>query len=523
MKKLKFITIIVSVLFFYSCQTVDQVTTFNDLSELEQDDELQIVTTDSVVYYTDSFSYTDSTINIIGKRSSGDEESNFIGELNFRDIAYIQVEEVSTWRTLGFIAATGIIVFNGVSYLGSSATLSPSLKVYYPRGGGYGSCPFIYSWDGKEFQLEGEAFGIAFGKALETETQIVLPNLKSMDNKYKIKLTNERPETHFFNNVKITAAEVGKDVTVYSDNKNKLQPVTKLRRINSASDLKNKHLTVQLLNEDDLYWQSDLSTANSDQNFEDQLFITLKNVNDEVDSLSLMVSAINTDISSSVFQYLHTLLGDELANFTKAAETDEEMINILKGTLNRSALKIDIWNGERWQYNDIIYPEANFVKFHKLVRLPIINFNGEMQIRLRCLTDVWKIDAIKFDDSPQRELTVLPVEITNFSTNTKGNLESIKEKDNSYIKLLPGEEMQLEFRGVKTSPDKKIVYTITVGGYLYEWIIDNSKVAGKSLESIDASTPRIELVKTLLKNMDTFLPIVYDNWKSSKQKLALKN
>ncbi|NOX64668.1 MAG: hypothetical protein GXO85_02445 [Chlorobi bacterium] len=523
MKKLKFIMIIVSVLFFYSCQTVDQISTFNDLSELEQDDELQIITIDSTVYYADSFTYTDSTIKIIGTKNLRNEESNFIGELNFSDIAYIQAEGVSTWKTLGFIAATGVIVFNGVSYLDSRATLSPNLEIYYPHGGGYGSCPFIYSWNGTEFQLEGEAFGIALGKALETETHIVLPNLNSSNNKYKIKLTNERPETHFFNNICITAAEVGKDVIVYSDNKNKLQPVTKLRKIYDASDLKNTNLTKQLLNEDNLYWESDLSTANSDQNFEDQLFVNLKNISADADSISLMVSAINTDISSSVFQYLHTLLGDELANFTKAAETDKGLISILKETLNRSALKIDIWDGEKWQYNDLIYPEANFVKFNKLVRLPVVIHNGAMQIRLRCLTDVWKIDAIHFDDSPRKELTIFPVEITSFTTNSKGTLEEIKEKDDLYVKLLPGEEIELEFNSVKVSQNKKVVYTVTVGGYLYEWIIDKSLAVGEGLENLDTSTPRIELVKTLLRNMDAFLPIIYDNWKSSKQNVVLKN
>ncbi len=521
MKKTKFISMIMIVILFYSCQTVDQISTFNDLSELDSDSELQIVTTDTTIYIADSYTFTDSTITIKGKKTLGGEETNFSGELNFSDIAYIQTSGTSTWKTLGFIVASGIIILNGAQYIGSSGVLTPYIKVSYPHGNG--SCPFIYSWDGNKYNLEGEAFGIALGKALETETQIVLPNLKSTDNKYRIKLTNERPETHFFNNVNITAAIVDKDVSVYSDNENNLQPVTKQKKIYKASDLKENNLTNLLLNEDNLYWESDLSTANTDQKFEDKIFINLKNTNDNADSISLIVSAINTDISSSVFQYLHTLLGNELANFTKAAETDDELIGILKETLYKSALKIDIWDGEKWRYNNLIYPEANFVKFNKLVRLPVINHDSIMRIRLRCMTDVWKIDAIHFDDSPKKELTIIPIEITNFSTNSKGSLRRIKEKDNLYVKLLPGDKMELEFNGVKPYQNKKVVYTVTVGGYLYEWIIDKSLVADEGLENIDGSTPKIEFVKVLLKNMDSFLPIIYDNWKLTKQNLALKN
>lgn len=522
MKKLVFISIIISVLFLCNCQSSKQIRAFGGLSSLKND-YLQIVMIDTTIYNVNNFTYNDTTITIVGKKNKNGLKTNFKGKLEFSKIAYIQTQEGNFFQSLGFVAATSAIVLSGASNLGSTSEIHPTLKIIYPkRPGGGGSCPFIYSWDGEQFQIEGEAFGTALGKALETETCIVLPQLQSSDNKFQIKLTNERPETHFFNNINIAAIEVDKDVTVYCDNKNKLQSVVVHKKINGASDFNNKDLSAQLLNEDDLYWESDLSTANSNQNFEDQIFVELRNIG-EVDSISLVVSAINTDISSTVFKYLHTLLGNELANFTRAAETDEELINILKETLIRSALKIDLWDGEKWQYTDLIFPEANYVKFKKLVRLPVVNHGDKLRIRLRCLTDVWKLDAIHFDDSIPRKVKTYQAEILNFNSNTLGNIDDIKEKDDLYIKLLPGQEIELEFRKVETTQNKNIFYATNVGGYLYEWVIDESLSVGEGIENLDTSTPKIKLVKGLMKNMNTFLPIIYENWKLSKRNFALKN
>ncbi len=64
------------------------------------------------------------------------------------------------------------------------------------------------------------------------------------------------------------------------------------------------------------------------------------------------------------------MLGDEFVNFTKALETDQEIIDLMKEALQRSSLKIDVWNGQEWKFIDLIYPEANRVKFRKLVRIP---------------------------------------------------------------------------------------------------------------------------------------------------------
>ena len=307
--------------------------------------------------------------------------------------------------------------------------------------------------------------------------------------------------------------------TIYADNHNMFCAVRKHKKIFKAFD-RNKTEITDLFKDDDNFWTSDLSSATTEAKFEDQVIVELKGI-DQVDSISLMTSAINTEISSVVFGYLQRLLGDEFANFTNAAETDPEVIDILKKTLDRSALKIDIWNGTDWIYADLIYPEANQVKFNKLVRLPVIRTNNDiMKIRLRCLSDVWKIDALSFDDSPLNNLTILQSELLHYQSDAQNNLNSITYTDDLYAKLLPGQSINLEYGTVSAPANKKITYALIAGGYLYEWLIDISTTPGDGIKNLSISTPKLSLAKEMLKNIDLILPLIYSDWKDIKDKYA---
>ena len=368
--------------------------------------------------------------------------------------------------------------------------------------------------------MEGEAFGTALGKELETETSIVLRDLEPSNNRLKIKLTNERPETHFFNNIRLVAVETDKDETVYADNHNSLCTVKKHKKIFKAFERNKTEVTDLFIEDDNHYWKSDLSTAITSLNFEDQVIVELKDI-DQVDSLSVIVSAINSEISSVVFSYLQNFLGDEFANFTRAAETDPEIIDVLKETLARSALKIDIWDGTLWKYFDLVYPEANQVEFKKLVRLPIIKSNNDvMKIRLRCLSDVWEIDALSFDDSPMNKLITHQPELLYYRSGAQNDFNSVSKKDDLYSKLLPNQSINLEYEVVKAPNDKKNTYVLTSSGYLYEWIIDKSLIPGDGIKNLDVCTPKLKIVKEMLKNIDTILPIIYNDWKENKTKFA---
>ena len=158
------------------CYSVKEISTFKDLADARKDGEIQIVTRDTTVYYADNFSYSDSSINIRGIKKKSNLQTEYEGSLYFKDIAYIQYLNSNFMQGLLIVGATGLIAGYGSSVLSGTSGIEAVVKIVYPSygGSGSGSCPYIYSWDGNDYKLEGEAFGTALGKALETETSIVL-------------------------------------------------------------------------------------------------------------------------------------------------------------------------------------------------------------------------------------------------------------------------------------------------------------------------------------------------------------
>ena len=501
-------------LIFYSCTNVSEISTYYDLQE-NLNKNIQIVGTDTSIYYVNNFTFSDSTISINAVKVKNNVKCNFEGELMFQNISYIQTYETSTWSTLAYAGINVFLISNALGSFSTAIKLEPNLHFSY----GEGSCPYIYSWNGSDFKLEGEAFGISLGKSLETETNIILSDIKPEEDKIKIKIANERPETHFINNIKVSAVEINENEKLFSDNHQNLQTAKNLKSISNAEDLNKRNISGLIKFADNIYWNSDLSSANPKNNFEDIIYLSLNNLQ-KTDSVSLIITAINSEISNICFGYLQKILGDEFVNFTKAIEIDPELTSTMKDILLKSALKVDIWDGSNWKYVDLIYPEANYVKFEKLIRIPNLpDIYNKMKIRLRCLSDVWKIDAIQFDDSRKTDLKLFSPEFISYKTNTQFKFEQISNKDSNYAKLLPGQNIELQFSEIRPAKGKKIMYNTIVGGYLYEWIIEDNSISSSN-KFFNLNTPKIILAKQLLKNIEFILPTVYKDWEEHKIKLA---
>ena len=57
--------------------------------------------------------------------------------------------------------------------------------------------------------MEAEAFSTAISKSLETQTHHLLPSLNPVKNELKVRIGNQRPETHLINDVDLYAVDAG--------------------------------------------------------------------------------------------------------------------------------------------------------------------------------------------------------------------------------------------------------------------------------------------------------------------------
>ncbi|MBI5022338.1 MAG: hypothetical protein HZB59_12960 [Ignavibacteriales bacterium] len=478
---------------------------------------ITVLTADSSLYTLDSYTLTDSTLIGIGKIRKKEVPSLFHGNIKLTEIKYIHARESDFLKSIiavGGIAAVGSLVISNLNGT-NGATVTEDIRHYPEYSGGGSSCPYIYSWNGNRFILDGEAFGIAFGKSLELCTSTVLSSLKTENKLLKIKISNERPETHYINKIELTGVETNMNAAVHLDEFNNAwaiyTPVIPL----SASDNTGKDVLEKVLYVDNEYWESNNIPTVTSSNFDD--IIELNFINHRKDA-SLILTAINTEFSQVVFKNVFEFLGDQSLSFLQSVENNPEMINSLQKWIVESSMKVSLWNGSEWKQVGLLHPEATAVPFSRVVRVNGGEIKSDtIKIQLSCLADVWKLDRIQIDWTPTQQLIPKSIKIISaIGPNQTDYSAPLAEVDDNYTVLLPPESIELNYEAIKPETNKKMVYILGAQGYLHEWfpqnISDQSYLTNLQIPAVQ----RIDYLNILLGNKSMFLPPIYAEWAETK-------
>jgi hypothetical protein len=211
------IGIALAVLLTGGCAGTKEIRTFHDLRSVS-DQTLRVMARDTTFYELRQFTVLDSALEGSGERIVNGVRSPFAGRLPYSDLVYIQAKREGIGSTLYVVAVAGLTV-SGLR----AANERHGLTIY---GAGGGSCPYVYAWDGDRYALQGEVFGTSFGRALEAGTTCMLPAAHRRGDAVVVRLTNERPETHYVNSARLLAFETAENATVLLDDRDRAWPVT---------------------------------------------------------------------------------------------------------------------------------------------------------------------------------------------------------------------------------------------------------------------------------------------------------
>jgi hypothetical protein len=269
----------------------------------------------------------------------------------------------------------------------------------------------------------------------------------------------------------------------------------------------------KICSNDNSYWESDVSQVFGLSNFEDVIEARFAKPSPNKEG-SIIVKAINTDFSNAVFKNMFEFLGDQSLAFMQAVEHDSELIGTLRRWTEESSLKAFLWDGKQWNNIGTIHPEASVTPFSKLIRFNIGHVSGDtVRIRLTCMADVWKIDAVQVDWTPVRPLKSMPVRLVSAVGPEHNDVSSaLAFADKEYVTLLPPEEIELTFQAAAPSSGKKVAYAVSAQGYLYEWMPENREQTVSSQKVLVPRERRISYLKTLLQHKSIFLPPIYADW-----------
>jgi hypothetical protein len=116
-------------------------------------------------------------------------------------IAVVRVSEFNKRATLMLVAAATTAAFIVIS--NSKSSVRPPAAPPSPTA----SCPFVYSFDGKDYILDSETYAGAVARGLERTDVDNLEHLRAVAGRHRLLVRNDRPETDYTDELTLTVVD----------------------------------------------------------------------------------------------------------------------------------------------------------------------------------------------------------------------------------------------------------------------------------------------------------------------------
>lgn len=462
------------------CNSTYQVTKRSELNNPKETGEINVLTKDGQYYELRSYTCKDSVLWGTGTLKTKNSEFGdfFQGEIKLSKIKYIEGTQSNTGLTIMSLGLVALISYAVINSTGDNGIHnSTTIKTYYPPstgGGGFFSCPFVYTYDGKDYFLESETFSGTIFKAAEHNVYNRLIHLKPVDGLLKLKLTNERNETDNINELKILAVDIPSNIDLLPDSKGNLHSISAPLLPYNSTDFSGKDVSQYLSEKEGKMWRSDFENKDisKDEGLKDGVILEFKKPTD-VKTAKLCVTGKNTPLTSFAFAEIIKLSGDKRLQWYNEIESNPiEAKKVINFMLTEGMLKIKVWDGKEWRLSGMFKdPGPDVVKEQaEIIDISFVK-ESKLKIKLECTTDLWLIDNVFIDYS--NDIKVEPVELTMIDAITKDNKDVrdyLLNKDDKYMTSLPGNVTNITFRDIPAGHGFDRRYILKASGFYYIWL-----------------------------------------------------
>lgn len=277
------------------------------------------------------------------------------------------------------------------------------------------SCPFIYSFDGREYIFDAEPYGGAICPGMQRTEWCNLEHLRPVTGKYRIKITNEVDETQRTDEVKLLVVDHPGGMLVAADETGGMHTFARPQPPDQAYDRDGNSITGRVAADDRLFWVTpenalDPETRNS---MKDELTFEFRKPRD-VRTVKILFNGCNTLWASQMLRRFLELRGNEVgAHYQMLNERGPFYQALMEW--NRDAelylLQLRVEKPSGWRTMGTMVGGGPFVSESKAYVVDIRDIPGDvLKIRLTPPAGFWMINHIAVDYSDDA-----PVQATELS------------------------------------------------------------------------------------------------------------
>jgi hypothetical protein len=261
------------------------------------------------------------------------------------------------------------------------------------------SCPFIYSWDGKQYVFDGEPYGGATMRALERTDWSELEHLAASRGQYRLLLTNEVDETQHTNRIALKVVDHPAGTTVVMDREGGAHAFRRLAPLTAARDETGRDLLKWLQQDDRAAWYPDLRAyAREDSIADTRNHITLEFARPPGVTRAFLVSnAATGQWGSHMIRTMLGMRGDRVQEFYAAVNGSALYRQQLLEWNQREELfelTFEVRRGEEWVRQDFIPGGGPFISESRAIPVNLAGVIGDrVQIRIHPPIGFWSLNS----------------------------------------------------------------------------------------------------------------------------------
>jgi hypothetical protein len=341
---------------------------------------------------------------------------------------WVKRKELSKGRTIGLVAAVavvGVIAAVAATQSGSSNT---------PKS----SCPFIYSWNGREYVLDAESYGGAITRGLERDDYSELEHLSPDSGFYRLMVTNEADETEFTNLMELQVVDRPARTQVVPDESGTYHMVTTPQRPISARDSSGHDLLRWLQAPDRLIWEPE-ATLDAKGAVRDEITMTFPKPKD-ASIATLVTNAATGTWGAFMMRESLAIHGRDLeAWYQSIDDNQKDREALLWWSLREELYELKVYVKEptAWQLRGIMPGGGPVVAQNRVVLLDVSHVPGdELQVQIRPPKGFWALNYFAVDYSGESAPRVEKLQPVSAEDESGRNvLPEVSRVDDSYYTM----------------------------------------------------------------------------------------
>jgi hypothetical protein len=383
----------------------------------------------------------------------------------------------------------------------------------------FGSCPTVYTYNGKNYELEAELFSYSISRYFQESELDKLSTPKNSKQEYRIRISNEALETHYIDQFSLLDINHPFGTQIFPTYDGDIICTGDLKQPSNVTNFIGEDIT-HLVNRRDnnIYRSGEEMVKKISDGFTSDIVDLKLDLPNDTKEVNLVFKLRNTLLTTILFyELVLSSQGFEAIEWTEKMQNNYIYAKLFNELYKSYAgIRIKTFKDGSWKSQSKIGDIGPIAWKEIAVTIPVEVENKTASIRLEFFPDNFMIDYIGYDyrsklNDDYQINSLKPQSIVDDENKSRHELiEILGKPDENFLITNPGESYYLSYN-LKYSDSTNTSVLVQSKGYYTEWIRGNWLVNCTD----DYKFNMFEVEKTLLQLQNSWLenrPIIEDKF-----------